>query len=253
MQDLRLPPVYELTVLDEKTDIAAEAVRRAGQGADPGTLVCADSETRFRCAVVVHPGDNLASSRRVIYIAALGLYDALGAVVPAGIDLTLHWPDRIDANAAPVARVGLRIPDGADRAGVPEWMVLNAEVALAPDDGKPKDGFFATTLHGEGCSETTAADILASFARHFLTWSNRWLDDGFAPVRAMWLRHAYDHNRRVEVETAGETFCGMFRDIGSDGAIELDTDGAIRRISLAAALSQPVTVRRAELPEGGGA
>ena len=228
-------------------DAAAEAVRLAAGGADPGTLVVSDGADWLRCAVVLHPDAPMVEACRIIYVGVLGLGDALGAVVPAGIDMTFHWPGRIDANAAPVARVGLRGPLPLDAPKAPDWLVLTAEVAVAPD-GVPNDAF-GTTLRDEGCAEVTTALLLESFARHLLTWVNRWQDDGFRPIRAMWLRHAYDHKEAVEIVLSGKTHSGVFAGIDDAGDLELVQDETILPIALAEALAQPISIHR--IPAGG--
>lgn len=228
----RLPPLYRLVPVDSGDDVAAEARRLAADGADPATMVCAERDDRLACAVILHPDAPLAEACLAVYVGALGLGDALGAVVPAGLDLTYHWPNRIAANVATVAEIGIDAQD-ADPA---EWMILTAGVAIR-SDGDAAPGFAATTLHDEGCVEVTVTALLESFARHFLTWVNRWQDDGFEPVRAMWLRHAPDHRKEIEIAVDGGTRRGVFGGIGDDGALLLETGDAVKRVDLGAALA----------------
>jgi len=101
----------------------------------------------------------------VMYVAMLGLGDALGAEVPAGIDMTFRWPNLIEANLGAVARLGLVIPDDAASDSVPEWMVVSLVVQLAEPAGDWRDGEFPeASLFGEGCVEVTGSGLLESFA-----------------------------------------------------------------------------------------
>ncbi len=93
--------------------------------------------------------------------------------------------------------------------------------------------FPATNLRAEGAPrETDEAALLEAFARHFLAWVRRWLDDGFAPVRRRWLSRAVGLGEPVEVRLGGETASGVFRDIDAHGALVLETpEGEERRIA----------------------
>lgn len=244
MEQVNLPPVYRLVELEAGADAAAAARALAKSGAQAGTLVWADGSSPFRCAVVVRPGEKLAASRKILYVATLGLHDAIGVIVPADVGVTCHWPDRIDAGGAAVARAVLSAAPGAGDSVVPDWVVLSVEVAIEGLPG-PSTGF-ETSLRDVGCADATPQILLEGFARHFLTWSNRWHDDGFEPIKTMWLRYARDLKHRVEIDLAGERFQGIFGGIDSDGALELESDGRTARVPLAAALPHPVVVRRVE-------
>ena len=231
--EARLPPLFRLTSLAADADVAAEARRAAKAGADPGTVLCADRADQFRCSVVLHPDRAASEALLGVYVGVLGLGDAIGSVVPAGLDITFAWPNRIEANVGIVGAVTVELPDAAAEDAVPDWMTVNASlfVALhAPDSTLP---ITVTSLAEEGCVEVTVRDLLESFSRHFLTWTNRWKDDGFDPVRAMWLRHSADPGDEVDFSLGDQTIAGVFHGIDDDGALLLDVDGARRRIELA--------------------
>jgi biotin-(acetyl-CoA carboxylase) ligase len=236
-RDCRFPPLYRLTTLGADADVAAEARRMAAAGADPATLLCAGRDDRLDCAVILHPERSAADARLSLYIAMLGLGDALGATVPAGVDVTYLWPNRIEANIGAVAEVGIDLPAAADSGAVAEWMTVHAIVVIGALEGEGlHHGFPETSLRDEGCAEVTPAILLEAFARHFLVWVNRWQDDGFEPVRAMWLRHARYHGKTMSCTELGADVTGVFEGIDDDGALLLGQDDATRRITLAAAL-----------------
>ncbi|MHA1108633.1 MAG: biotin/lipoate--protein ligase family protein [Alphaproteobacteria bacterium] len=238
-RDCNLPPLYRLITLGPDADVALEAARMAQSGADPATLVCAGREDRLDCAVILHPDLPVAKARLAIYVAALGLGDALGAALPPGIDVTFRWPNRIEANIAAVAEIGVVLPEGAGDGEPAAWMVAHFTLAIGALDGDGlHEGFPKTSLHDEGCAEATSAMLLEAFARHFLVWVNRWQDDGFDPIRAMWLRHARDHEEIINIEFGGMSASGMFEGIDDDGALVLKPDGAVRRIALIEAMAE---------------
>lgn len=240
IRESRLPPLFRLHPLAADADVAAEARRLAAAGAEPGSVLCADRENRLDAAVVLHPEETAIQASRIVYVATLGLGDAIGAEVPAGIDVTYRWPNIIDANVGSVAKVRLEQPDGIAPDDTPEWLVAHVVAEIGPlSEGWREGRFPETSLHDEGCVEVTAGGLLESFTRHFLTWINRWQDDGFEPVRAMWLRHAPLHGGEIEIELNGRMLRGVFTDIDDEGALILDRDGTIEKIGLDAALRDP--------------
>lgn len=231
IRQTRLPSIFHLHPIDPEIDLVEEAARFADSGGDPATIICAEREDILDCAVILHPEINLTAARQMIYVAALGLGDALGTEVPAGIDMVFRWPDIIEANLGSVARLGLLVCGGAVESEIPDWIAVRVTTQIGELEGDWRDGPFPeTSLHGEGCVEVAADQLLESFARHFLTWINRWRHDGFDPVRAMWLRHARSHGEEIELETVAGPVKGVFSAIRDDGALEFD-DGRHVRLS----------------------
>ncbi len=233
----QIPPLCRLVPLEPDADVDAETRRRANAGADPGTIICAAREDVLDCAVILHPEVPLGQAKLALYVGALGLGAALGVVAPPMLDVTYHWPNRIDAIMGSVARIDLILPDTAVPESVPDWLAVRVTAVIGPlpVDGVGQD-FARTSLRDDGCVDLTVAELLEAFARHFLTWINRWQDDGFEPVRALWLRHAPDHGETIEIETGGERLRGVFEGIDDDGALLLGQDDATRRVTLEAAL-----------------
>jgi hypothetical protein len=246
----RLPPLYHLFPVAATADLMGEASRSAGAGADPLTVFCAERDDALDCAVILHPDIALDKTRLIIYVAALGLGDGLGAVVPAGLDVTYRWPNIVEANLGAAGRVSLAVAEGTRPNVVPDWLVLCAE-ALIESGGGMKGWVAQTALRDEGDAETTTAILLESFARHLLTWINRWQDDGFDPVRAMWLRHAPSHEEEVKITTGGEVLSGKFHDIADDGAMMFgETAGKRQQLPLIQGLTstEGALVRRWATP-----
>ena len=242
IQRPQIPPAYRLVTLTSDLDLGSEARRMAVEGADDGTLLWVTRDDKLDCAVILRPDEPLERAVLVTYVAMLGLNDGLGIVVPAMTEVTFGWPNRIEANGADAGAIGLDLPEGVASGSVPDWLVVYVTVAVAPPVGSnaerpvssPDSG--ATTLRWEGCGDLTPVDVLEPFSRHFLTWINRWQDDGFEPIRRRWLHHAPALGKTINIDLRGETVAGTFVGIDDDGALVLDSEGASRRVDLRDAL-----------------
>ena len=175
IENARLPPIYRLVGIDAEDAVPAHADRLAAEGCDPATVVCADRADRLDCAIVLHPETPIGDAQLVLYVGMLGLGDALGSVVPPGIDMTFRWPNVIEADLGSVAKLTISAAKAPATSSVPRWMTLRAVVAvsnpLPPDDSHAA---FETTLHDEGAVEATSVSLLESYSRHFLPWLGRW-------------------------------------------------------------------------------
>ena len=239
IESARLPPIYNLVPLGVDDDPSACAKQMASEGVDPATILCIDSTTLFDGAVILHPDMDFAKSRLAVYVGMLGLGDAIGSVVPAGIDITYRWPNKIDANLGFVGQVQLFAPPNIADTSVSPWVVLRATVAVSGAISDKHDGdTYQTTLVDEGAADLTTIQLLESFSRHFLSWTNRWQDDGFSPIRSMWLRHSAEEGQDVEFATGTQHPRGVFESIDDEGALLIRNADGVTRLTLDTFLHQ---------------
>jgi BirA family biotin operon repressor/biotin-[acetyl-CoA-carboxylase] ligase len=244
MSKPNLPSAYHLVSLDTVDSTNAEARRRAleGEEATPdGTLIWAKEQTQGRgrrgrtwvsppgnlyCSLVLRPEVPIERAGEFSFIAALAVHDALGSIGEAGHQVHCKWPNDILLNDHKVA--GLLLETETTAGGVPDWIILGLglNVAIFPGDTE----FPTTSLRAEGWG-ATEADALESFCRHFLKWTNTWLEDGFAPIRKNWLWRCYGKGEEIEVRLDNETLTGVFEDLDEDGALLLKTGDGVRRIT----------------------
>jgi BirA family biotin operon repressor/biotin-[acetyl-CoA-carboxylase] ligase len=77
---------------------------------------------------------------------------------------------------------------------------------------------------------STPERVLEHFARAFLSWTHRWLEEGFAPIRAAWLERAVGLGEEIRVRLPAETLTGTFAALDESGALLLDTEAGRRTI-----------------------
>lgn len=236
----RLPPAYRLVTLDTVASTNDEAKRLAAEGAEDGTLVWAREQSAGRgrhgrswesppgnlyVSLVTRPECPVAEALQLGFVAALAVGETLGSIVPPMTELRYKWPNDVLLNGSKVAGILLESATGSD--GALDWLVLGLGINIA---SHPRESRFpATSLRAEGAETLEVGKILENFSRYFLTWVNRWLDGGFAPIRNAWMHYAYGLDERIEVRLGEETVAGRFAELDADGALILEMDDGARR------------------------
>lgn len=239
---LKLPPAYRLIERDAVGSSNEEAKALARAGAEDGTLLWVREQAAGKgrggrawesppgnlyISLILRPDCPLGEASALGFIAALAVGEAIGSVAPP-MDVLYKWPNDVLLNGRKVAGILLESETSGEELS---WLVLGVGVNVAHF---PKDANFpATSLHFDGAPKTlTVEALLQAFCRYFLSWTNRWLEEGFAPVRAAWLRHAYRKGEEIEARLPQETLRGRFLDIDEDGCLLLLLlDGSERRIA----------------------
>jgi biotin-(acetyl-CoA carboxylase) ligase len=179
---LDLPPGFKEVPLREAGDAFEHAEKIAAEeGA--GTLVWVRRFDVVEFAVVLEPEEPLAAARRTFYIAQCALYDALASHAPPEKNLRFVWPDVILVEGGLVAGAQIGWPARADEKSPPHWLVFGAMVRSAimgmPEPGARPD---AASLEEEGFDELGSGRLVETFARHLLTWTDTWQQEGYRSV-----------------------------------------------------------------------
>jgi BirA family transcriptional regulator, biotin operon repressor / biotin---[acetyl-CoA-carboxylase] ligase len=224
-EQVNVPPIFRLHVLAPHEDAIALARAKAVEGVPPASLYWCGRPDRLSCAIVLEPEQALREAAQMVFIGQLGLGDALSSALPPLMDVGLALPDEIVLDRAVVGRVQLFAPPGQGPEAVPDWLVLAAEVAVSgfPADnsagGKPVE----TTLEHDNCGAVSSTGLVGAFARHLLSWIDRWQRDGFDPVRTAWLHRGHQHDQALDLSLEGGAIAGTFSDLSEEGDIIIDT------------------------------
>jgi BirA family transcriptional regulator, biotin operon repressor / biotin---[acetyl-CoA-carboxylase] ligase len=235
-----MPSLLRATAVTPEVDPFERGVALAAEGAQAGTLLWRTGEDACEGAVVLAPEQPRKTSLPVVLIAMLGLGDALGALVPAMVEVTFGWPDRIEVNGGVVGGVRFACAATATAEEVPDWLVIGFGIAVRGrrTAGAASDGLRRTTLAEEGCAMPTL-DLLEAFGRHFLSWIHRWQDAGVEPVQKAWLSRATGLGKPVEVRVGDQVRKGTFTGLTETGALRLVRDGVAQTIALDEAMRVP--------------
>jgi BirA family transcriptional regulator, biotin operon repressor / biotin---[acetyl-CoA-carboxylase] ligase len=230
---LDIPPLYELVSYDTVDSVVDEAKHLAQRGAEEGTLVWARQQTTGRgrggrpwlslpgnlyCALILRPEEPAALAVQVSYVAAVSLAAAISNLAPPLIEVRFRWPNDVLLYDAKVAGIWLEAAQPVDDRY--EWLVLGMAVNVenAPDDLDPP----ATSLRLEGAPEVTVSELLEVFCRHFLSWINRWADEGFKPIHRAWSIRPHGRGQPLTLELESEKLRGKFVKLDEQGALHMD-------------------------------
>ncbi|MEL6520086.1 MAG: biotin/lipoate--protein ligase family protein [Pseudomonadota bacterium] len=174
--DLSLPPLFTGQPVPNGTDPFEQACSEA---ADPGSLYWSGDAATARAAVVLEPEAAMPEAMCGVIAAELGLAEALGALGPPELAVQFRWPDGLVVNGA---RCGaIRAAQRGD------LLITGIRVALLPvSDAAPGTTPDATVLSEEGAPDIDALPLIEAWARHMLTWINRYVGDGPGPLVTAW-------------------------------------------------------------------
>jgi len=241
---LALPAYYTLLAYDTIDSTSDEAKRRALQGASAGTLVWARRQSGGRgrygrrwvsppgnvyLSLVLRPGVRAAEASQLSFVAALAVGEALAAV--GAPPPRFKWPNDVLLGGRKVSGILLESQPASD--GRIDWLVIGVGINVASHPEGTE--WPATSLHAEGCGVAVEA-LIDCFAAAYLGWQNRWMAEGFAPVRAAWLARAAGLGGMIEVRLAEQRYSGVFEALDEAGALRLREAGGGERLITAGAV-----------------
>ena len=240
---LRLPAAYRLVFYDTVDSTNEEAKRLARSAAEEGTLIWALEQTAGRGrrgrAWASPPGNLYASlilrsqcpvdrAAQLGFVAALAVGDTLDATCEKPLDrLSYKWPNDVLLSDRKIA--GILLESELGEGEFPKFVVVGIGINLV---SSPRETEFpATSIAEQGLGAVSPRSALEGFASHFRAWTERWRKEGFAPIRAAWRARAKALGESIRVRLEPTTLHGRFIDIDQQGALLLETAGALRRIA----------------------
>ena len=245
-----LPPGFILVEMESVDSVIEEASRRASAGCEEGTLVWAREQTgaltrrgepwhsphgNLHCALVLRPDLTLPVALELVYVVSLAIGTCIAKLVQPMTALRYTWPGGLLLNDERVGRIGMACANVAD--GYADWLVWSVELNIqhCPDDHDVP----ANSLALEGCEPFAMDQLVADFCRQFLSWADRWSDDGLSPLIKRWQQSLYHLNDAVTVDLPGQRLTGTMSGVDEQGSLMLDCDGSTRKVTLGEYFNQP--------------
>jgi BirA family biotin operon repressor/biotin-[acetyl-CoA-carboxylase] ligase len=239
----RLAAAYRLILYDTLGSTNEEAKRLARTAAVEGTLVWAFQQTAGRgrrdrpwtsppgnlsASLILRPRCPVDQAAQLSFVAALAVGDTLTATSDKQLGgLSYKWPNDVLLRGRKTAGILLESELGESEALT--FVVVGVGINLL---SSPRDTEFpATSVAEEGLGTVSPSAALEGFARHFQTWTERWREEGFGPIRTAWRARAMALGEPILVRLEPATLHGRFIDIDQHGALLLESAGELRRIT----------------------
>jgi len=232
-------------VFDTLDSTSAEARRRAG-GAGRGEAVAGphwfvalrqtagygrrgrpwtQAEGDFAGSLLFAPAAPRERFGELSFAAALAVYDALAPLVSKGA-MRIKWPNDILIDGAKIS--GLLLEMIETQAGPALILGIGVNVVSAPADAPyPATRLIDHAAAAPPSPREIARRLDAAFWVHY----DRWLAEGFAPLRAAWVDRAAGIGGSLTVRMPNETLEGVFADLDEAGRLVLHMETETRTIS----------------------
>lgn len=205
MNSMVFPPLMSGQSVTGDEDPFLTACLKAAAGCDAGLIVYNLAPDTLKAALVFAPEVPLADAMVMLPVCAVGFQNALGALAPPEVAVHLEWGGGLRINGATCGRMRAAASTSIPTE-IPNWLVVGFELPLWPaseDMGHTPD---QTALYAEGCADVEAPLLVESWARHTLSWINRWEEEGTKPLHAEWRGLAHG----LGEETAQSDVVGVF-------------------------------------------
>ncbi|SMO33386.1 biotin--[acetyl-CoA-carboxylase] ligase [Paracoccus laeviglucosivorans] len=177
----------------------------------------------FAGTLYLRPKGGVAAAAQLSFVAALALYDALGAACGPAARLAIKWPNDVLLNGGKVAGILLESAGtGAETQAV--CVGIGVNLAAAPDIGAVETGAVTpVSVKGETGFTVTLEDFLDLLAPAFARWQAQLDTYGFASIRNAWLARAARLGETIIARTGKSETRGIFEGIDDTGALILQT------------------------------
>ena len=240
----RLPPQFELVTLDRTASVMDAALARAREGAGEGTLVWAREQTHARtrrgsawvgyegnlhCALIIEPDYPNEEAWQLAYVNVLAAGSTIAEMVSPMTGLRFAWPNRLLVNDLLAARLDVAATEPTRDPYPALVLATSVNVSRHPPQPEPEE---YNSIHASGAPEITVVDVLEAYASHFLAWSSRWAEEGFAPLLRAWRIRADGLGSDAAIRLPDGPVEGRIDDVDEHGALVLDIGGGTRRITI---------------------
>ncbi|WP_373229681.1 biotin--[acetyl-CoA-carboxylase] ligase [Cohnella sp.] len=216
----------------------------AEQGAQEGTLVIAEQQTNGRgrmgrswispagkgiwMSLLLRPPVPLPHTPQLTLLAAVALSRAISRIIP--IIIGIKWPNDLLVDGKKIS--GILLESAAEDERLRYVVVgLGVSVNLEPEDYPEELLLKAASLKMVSGSTINRSDLIAAILEEFERLYGLYLDEGFAPIRALWEAHSVTLNQQTQLNTPQGSFVGVPRGLDDMGGLQVELeDGSYRTV-----------------------
>lgn len=222
----------------------AEAHALAQEGAFHGEVVIAEQQTEGRgrrgrswvspagsnlyFSAILRPEIPPSRAPEVTLLAAVALAETLREA--GATDAFIKWPNDLQINGKKVAGILTELSADVERV---HFIVLGIGVNLNVDPATfPAEiAEIATSLMAARGQRVPRALFTAALWTKLENWLDRWLDEGFGPVREAWKGLCSTLGQDVLVRSEAKELRGVAEDLDESGALLVrQADGRVERV-----------------------
>lgn len=242
------PPLLNGRVVVKGDSPTALAVAGASSGElGAGDALWLQDTDNVELAIVLEPDDPLLRAAQMLPLALAAAGDSLATLCPPQVGIHFRWPGTFLLNGGAAGGCRLSVPDGCAPGEVPAWMVVSFALRFAGEEAaEPGTTPGITSLVEEGGEDLSTVDVLESFARHFLSLLDTWMNDGFADAAENWSARAEGADEDVEIVHPNGAVTGRVLGLDENGNLLVKPAGGGQTV----ALSLLECLERATRPEG---
>ena len=229
MNNIKWLDKFHLLLLDEVDSTNNEAKRIALTGQSPDYLVvCAKRQTNGRgrygnswesvegnlfMSLIVPVSKDLDTMSQLSFISAVALDNVISNLFKThniDVNIELKWPNDVLINDHKIAGILLESTGYQNN-----YLVIGIGVNIS-NSPIIKDRK-VTDLYKEGLVGVEKHEIMNRFMSNFSVLYDNWLENGFLPIRAKWLKKAKGIGKIISINTGSSRISGRFMDIDFKG------------------------------------
>jgi BirA family transcriptional regulator, biotin operon repressor / biotin---[acetyl-CoA-carboxylase] ligase len=230
--------------LDDVDSTNALAFKLAMKGVPDGTVVVADRQTKGRgrlnrtwesppncnvyTSVILRPHIEIARAPLITLMAGAAVAEVIDACCPGQV--TLKWPNDVQVGGKKVC--GILTEMRSTASGIDCVIVgIGVNVNMSMSDISEDVRGTATSLKEASGRRFSRLDILTGLLTVFERMYGVFLAEGFAPIRAQWLKYFDMMGKEIRITFKDEIQTGKVAGIDDGGALLIvDAGGTLRRI-----------------------
>jgi len=209
----------------------AEARRQADSGEAGPLWISADSQNAGRGRRgrdwVSNPGNlyaslligfrvSLTTASQLSFVAALAIYDAVAALLPANSPLEVKWPNDILLADEKLAGILIETIPNEDKALTLLAIGCGVNLSNAP----AQTAYGATWLNAHTSQRVTPDIFLNSLNKNMKSWLDIWQNgQGFDLIIKAWHQRTSLIGKTISLTSVNKTTTGTFLCLASDGAL----------------------------------
>ena len=216
----------------------------AEQGAPEGTVVIAEQQTNGRgrmgrawvspagkgvwMSLLLRPSVPLPLTPQLTLLAAVALSRAITRLVP--LTIGIKWPNDLLVDGRKIS--GILLESAAEDERL-RYVVVGLGISVNLDEEDYPEELLerAISLKMAAGRPVSRSELIAEVLEQFERLYALYLEQGFAPIRALWEAHAVTLNRSVTLTTPQGAIEGVPRELDDMGGLRVELpDGSFRTI-----------------------